>query len=357
MKLKKVLFDIIHPSNVHYFKGLIVQLKESGYSVIITARNKDITHKLLDNLGFSYISMGRMGKSVLQKVIFLIRGEFRAVRILLLHRPDMVFSVGSVNFSHASFILRIPFFSFDDTEHATSNRRLYAPFATRIFSPYCYKLDLGKKHFKFHAFMELFYLHPNQADKWLKNIENPVFNDRRFAIVRLIAWEAFHDIGIQSKTLNKAELIERLSQVMDVYVSVEGKVPPEFERYCLTIPVELIHSYLGKAQMYVGEGATTASECAMLGTPAIYINPLNAGTLVEQERAGLLWNFGTKDDVINEVLKLSEDVGLKRTTLEKRSEFISKQIDPTSFFYWYITNYPESDSIIMNDSNIQYQFK
>ena len=35
--------------------------------------------------------------------------------------------------------------------------------------------------------------------------------------------------------------------------------------------------------LYVGEGATTASECAVLGTHAIYVNTLNWGDTDEEE--------------------------------------------------------------------------
>ena len=35
-----------------------------------------------------------------------------------------------------------------------------------------------------------------------------------------------------------------------------------------------MHNALKYASLFVGEGATMASECAILGTPAIYVNSL-----------------------------------------------------------------------------------
>src|SRR4051812_36156454 len=115
---KRFLFDIIHPSNVHYFKGLIFDLQGDGHTVIITARDKDITFALLKSLGLSFINLGKMKKNLSSKIFFLLKGELKALKILLRYKPDMVISMASMNFSHAAFVLRIPFFAFDDTEHA-----------------------------------------------------------------------------------------------------------------------------------------------------------------------------------------------------------------------------------------------
>src|SRR5688572_11684085 len=106
---KKFLFDIIHPSNVHYFKGLILDLQRDGHTVIITARDKDITVVLLKALGLSFINLGKMNKNLASKILFLLKGEVKALWILLRYKPDMVISMASMNFSHAAFILRIPF--------------------------------------------------------------------------------------------------------------------------------------------------------------------------------------------------------------------------------------------------------
>src|SRR4051812_4574452 len=131
----KILFDVVHPVAVHYFKGIILQLKAEGHDVIITARDKDITHQLLKAYQLPFINMGKMEKSFWQKIAFLLRGEFKALSILLKHKPDMIISMGSINLAHANFFTRIPFIVIDDTEHVTINRALYLPFTHRIFTP------------------------------------------------------------------------------------------------------------------------------------------------------------------------------------------------------------------------------
>ena len=45
----KVLFDLGHPAHVHYFKNLIELLQKHGHKVLVIARKKDVTQKLLKN--------------------------------------------------------------------------------------------------------------------------------------------------------------------------------------------------------------------------------------------------------------------------------------------------------------------
>ena len=53
-----------------------------------------------------------------------------------------------------------------------------------------------------------------------------------------------------------------------------------------------MHDLLYYATMYIGEGATMASEAAILGTPSIYINTLRLSYTDEEEaKYDLLYNY------------------------------------------------------------------
>ena len=45
----RIFIDIGHPAHVHYFRYIINKLKMDGNDIFITARNKDVTHQLLNN--------------------------------------------------------------------------------------------------------------------------------------------------------------------------------------------------------------------------------------------------------------------------------------------------------------------
>jgi len=65
-----------------------------------------------------------------------------------------------------------------------------------------------------------------------------------------------------------------------------------------------MHDLLYYATMYIGEGATMASEAAILGTPSIYINTLRLSYTDEEEaKYDLLYNYSDPKTAQREALK------------------------------------------------------
>ena len=58
----RVLFDIVHPAHVHFFKYLYADLVAEGHETLVIAREKDVTLALLDEYGIPYTSVGRSGR-------------------------------------------------------------------------------------------------------------------------------------------------------------------------------------------------------------------------------------------------------------------------------------------------------
>ena len=81
----KVLVDIIHPANVHYFKNFIIQMKKEGKNVTITARNKDVSFKLLDAYNFKYIDFGNGNLLIgaIGKMLYLIFASFNFIFLFI----------------------------------------------------------------------------------------------------------------------------------------------------------------------------------------------------------------------------------------------------------------------------------
>jgi predicted glycosyltransferase len=337
----KILFDIAHPANVHYFKNLIRRLLGNGHSVIITAKDKDLVYKLLDVYGFKYYKLGNNKKTLVSRLFFIAKSTLKILKIIKKSKPDILISMGTTYCAFSAFLYGIPYFAFDDTEHAKLNRILYLPFANKIFTPNSYKLNLGKKHHKFNAFMELFYLHPDifKPNSKIKQ-KLRIKNNEPYAILRFISWDAFHDIGNKGISKRKrVEIINAVSKQMKVFVSVEGDLPSEFEKYRLKINAKDLHHALYYANFYIGEGATTASECSMLGTPAIYINPLSAGTLEKQEEFGLLWKVKNDYMTVKSIEKIIMDSRLKEKVSQRRLDLIKNMINPTEYFFRYLIDY------------------
>ena len=138
----------------------------------------------------------------------------------------------------------------------------------------------------------------------------------------------------------KRKLIEELLKYTRVFISSENKLPDEFKPYQFNIPPERMHDALNFAEIFVGEGATMASEAGVLGTPSIYINSLRRSYCEDQERFGLVYNYRNENGVISKINELLSSNDLKKKLIKSREKMLSEKIDTTAFLVWFVENYP-----------------
>ena len=273
----RIFIDIGHPAHVHYFRYTINKLKNDGHNIFITARRKDVTHQLLDNYNIPYTSRGTGSNNLIGKFFYLLKADLLLLRLAKDFNPDLFLSFASPYASHVSSIIRKPHIAFTDTEHAKLGILSFLPFTDIVFTPEVYKSDHGHKHLRFHGYMEQCYLQkdyfkPNNMILKKLNLKE---NDK-FVIIRLVSWGASHDIGHKGFSLSYLErLIKLVEQKAKVFLSVEGAIPKQLQKYKLSIDPTQIHNILYYAELFIGEGATMASECAVLGTPSclLYTSP------------------------------------------------------------------------------------
>ena len=137
-------------------------------------------------------------------------------------------------------------------------------------------------------------------------------------------------------------LIDEIKKHARVFISAENKVPKIFKKYQLSINPNEIHDVLSFAELFIGEGATMASECAIMGTPSIYMNSLSAGTLEDQEKKGILTTFISSNGLIKKSRDILTNPKAKKEAKQKSIDLFDKKIDINIFFYWLISNYPKS---------------
>jgi len=194
-------------------------------------------------------------------------------------------------------------------------------------------------------------------DPSIKNILG-VQEGQKYAILRFVSWTAAHDVGHQGLELTaKRKIVSELSKYVKVFISSEGKIPDDLKSHQIKIPPEKMHDALAYSSLYIGEGATMASECAMLGIPAIYVNSLSAGTLEEQEKYGLLSSFRDSHCALERALELINLPGLREEWQRRRKKMLSEKIDVTAFIVWFIENYPASAEIMKANPDYQQRFR
>ena len=120
-----------------------------------------------------------------------------------------------------------------------------------------------------------------------------------------------------------------------VFITSEGELPKEIEEYRIKLAPEKIHSVLYYAKLFYGESATMASESAVLGTPAIYIDNDGRGYTDEQEsKYGLVANYKeTQEDQKKSILKAIEILSSYNQSEwdAKRTRLLKDKIDVTNF--------------------------
>ena len=343
----RIVVDINHPAHVHYFKNFVWEMERRGHEVLITASEKEISFTLLRNYGFNFINLGTYGNSVSKKFKNILPMDWKMYKAVKAFKPDIFLGFGSIRAAHVSRLIRKPCIAFDDTEHAKWEHTLYVPFTDVILTPVCFKKDFGKKQIRYNGYTELAHLHPNYFTPNPAVLdEMELSKDDTFIILRFVSWSASHDVG-QHGIKNKIELVRELENYGRVFITSEGQLPNELEQYKIKVSPEKLHDLLYYASLYVGEGATTASECAVLGTHAIFVNTLRLGyTDEEEEKYNLVYNFSDEKTMekqaFDKALELLENNNLREEGKRKREKLLNDKIDVTAFMVKFIENYPES---------------
>ena len=341
----RIVVDINHPAHVHYFKHFIREMKTRGHDILITASEKEVSYRLLDLYGLEYIKLGSYGTSLLEKMVNIALLDIRMYQAVKKFKPDLFIGFGSIRAAHVAKVLNKPCIALDDTEHAKWEHLLYVPFTDAIITPACFKKDFGKKQIRYEGYTELAYLHLNRYTPDPAVISGLGLNhDDPFIIVRFVSWDASHDIG-QHGIRNRIDFIRNLEQFGRVFISSEETLPRELQDNCLKISPEKIHDVLYFARLYIGEGATMATEAGLLGTPSVLISSLvgTMGNFLELEKKyGLIYCFSDSAVALPRALDILRNPESKHIWGEKREKLLKDKIDVTGFMTWFVENYPQS---------------
>jgi len=343
----RILIDIGHPAHVHLFKNFAWKMQEKGHKILFTCRDREFVLRLLQVYGFIYENYGMYYKSIGGKIQGLIKNELKMFNTAIHFKPDLFLSHGSTIAALTSFLLNKPHISFEDTFNM-EQVKLYLPFTDIVLTGNYPHPSLGRKEIKYPGYNELAYLHPNvftPDENVLKELG--VEKNEKYAIIRFVAWNATHDIGHRGfSNENKIKLVKELSTYVKIFISEEGDLPEELKEYQICIKPESIHNILYYAQLLVSESGTMASECAVLGTPSIYID--NKGRFYTEDEAnyGLINTF--KEDDLNQnraikkAIEIASHPDIKDEYRGKAQLMLKEKIDVTSLLVWFVENYPES---------------
>ena len=351
-----ILIDIGHPAQFHNFKHIYWELVKKGHNVMFTAKDKEISRYLLEKYKVNFIILSKNKKGLLKKLLWAIFDSYKFIKIVFSFKPNIILSRLSIHSCIVSWLFHIPHIALSDTEH--SFKLSFSP--NIILTGTSYKKNFGNKHLRYSGYIELCYLHPNRftPDTSVLDLLG-VKQDEKYVIMRFVSWNASHDIGHSGLSLEmKRNAVKELSKYAKVFISSEGELPEDLQKYQIKIPPEKMHDALAFATLFVGEGATMASECACLGTPAIYVNSLAVGYCTEEDiKYNLIFNFRNSEGVIEKAIEILNTQNLKQEFQQRRQKMLSDKIDVTAFMVWFVENYPESAKIMKENLEYQWRFR
>ncbi|MBD3322941.1 DUF354 domain-containing protein [candidate division KSB3 bacterium] len=341
----KILVDINHPAHVHLFKHLIWEARAKGHTVIVTASRKDVSFDLLKAYQIDFIDVGSYGNTVYSKLVQIPVMAFKLCMIIRRYQPDIAIGLASSRITHGALLSKTKTLVCTDTEHASEEIMLFKPFATKILTPNCFTKNLGPKQIRFNGYKELAYLHPRyfHPDPSILKMLG-VRSDEKYVIMRFVSWQAAHDFAHKGLSLeNKVAAVREFSQYAKVFISSEKHLPSELQEFQIALPVDKIHDAMYYATLLYGESATMASEGAVLGTPAIFLDYAGRGYTTEQEKIyGSVFNFMVsrqdQEHSIKKGIELLQLPNVKQQWAAKRQQILQDKTDVTQWMLNFIEN-------------------
>ena len=341
----KVLVDIGHPAHVHFFHNPIRRLKAHGHEVVITSRDKEFSLDLLNELGLQHQPISSLGKGGMVSLgKELILRNCSLARVVLKERPNIMAAIGGVSIAQVGRVIGIPSLVFYDTENAKLQNAITYPFASAVIVPRCYDAWTPKRrHIRYNGYHELSYLHPEyfKPDRSIA-LANGLASTGDTFFLRLVSWKANHDIGEKgwgNDLLNAT--VKKLSAKGKVLISSETPLPPSLASYNYQGCIKNVHHVMAFCRAFVGESATMASECAVLGVPAVYAAETGRGYTHEQERRyGLVRNLShlawdRLEPLIDEILTMPA-----KHWRQARQALLDDTIDVAAFVAECIESFP-----------------
>lgn len=292
--METILVDVCHPAHAHFFRHPISRWRDQGCTVHIAARDKDVALPLMREFGLDCVTFGRTGNGPLSLLMELARRDLALFRFARQVNAQVITAIGGIFAAHAAWAARIPSVVFYDTEIATLQNRMTYPLASVVAVPRCYNGWTPARHtVRYAGYHELSYLQPHRfAPDRTRAVAAGLDVSRPTYLLRLVAWTANHDFGDSGLAPTAVrQIVSRLSAAGNVVISSENPLPGDLEPLRFRGQVSDMHHLMAFCAGYFGESATMASECAVLGVPAVYAANSPRGYTDEQEsRYGLVRN-------------------------------------------------------------------
>jgi len=279
----KIWIDITNAPHVRFFKDIIHYFKNQGEDLIITARQFGDIHKLMEMYGFDFISVGKHGVSLADKLKESTQRVNDLVDIISSEKVDMALSKHSIELPRISFGLGIPSLYILDNEHALAANKLTLPLCDRIIAPRI--IDVWKllgygadpnKIIRYNGTSEILHF---KSFQYNENIFEDMGLDLNLQKTILMRPEpslaSYLDADCRQSVLSPIVdtlkdygnilILPRFKEQADIFEGIENVT-------ILKPPVDT-SSIIKRCDLVIGAGGTMNREAAILQTPVISCYP------------------------------------------------------------------------------------
>jgi predicted glycosyltransferase len=330
----RLLIEAHHPAHIHFFKYAVRNWQRRGDAVLLVGRDRDVMRQLLrayDWIPSKIITTA--GKSNRFPLAEMLQRQYKVAREIRQFKPTVVLSLMG-SYTQSACLLGIPNVIFTDSEFQSFTHKIAHPFASHIYTPECFWKPLGPKQKRYQGYHELAFLHPKRFEPRLEVLEMlGNIAPRQYIIIRTSAWNTLHDIGQAGFSHSFDQFMAATQRQCRVFLASEGQsLPAAWKDYRLPVPADYYHDALAFAQLVITEGASTASEAACLGVPAIYLSTTRRGYLDDQQRRyGLVFNFDDPQAALQKTCELLRAPPSAQSLAQAREQLIADHLDVTDF--------------------------
>lgn len=328
-----------HPSQLWMLKPVADDLARDN-EICWFVRDKDVTVELADSMGIEYTKLSAASTGLVGNGMEMAANLLRCIRHTLGDKIDVwVTKYGAGNSAARLCLRKTLAFNDDDADIVPLIAATSYKVANAVLVPSVTRMGrYERKARRYNGSHELFYLHPSRfrPDSSIYELLG-IPSSQRFAIIRMSALKAHHDIGIRGLSAQFVrDLIGACGDEIRVFITSEAPVAEEFEAYRLRIPAIRILDALYYAEFLVADSQTMSAEAATMGTTSFRISDFvgKLSYIDELERYGLSCGFKPDDHdrAIKEIAVAVRDPEFKAVCRKKLVAFLDNKIDPVPWF-------------------------
>lgn len=270
----RIVFDLLHPAHVNFFKNVIRRLDDEGHEVTIIGLRRGALPSIIEREfgGFKRVLIGRHRGS---RVSIIVEANMVRFWQLLAYlggkRMDVGVTVGGFLLGAALTLLGKPNIQFDDDPESRKNFRLEKLTSTELFLPIFGEGWPGVQVLR--ALKEWAYLSPRYFQPQVSALEPYGVTHKKFIFIREVSTGSLNYYRQVPNVIAAIASQVALPRDVKVLLSLEdkrtsGQYPGDWIQ--LREPVDDIHSLMYHSKIVISSGDSMAREGAMLGVPSLY---------------------------------------------------------------------------------------